>query len=229
MRRLTIFLCLAILGCAASSALARGNASDLPRLPDNDVVARPLKAGTTFGATRFPIPVRVTTPDGTWFGGQGRMDFPARDYHYGWLELLQSPPAQPLGMISMIASRNPTRSVAATVAQLRAGASTATYNATKPVRLAGFAGREFDGQVVGTSHVFVPFTPFRPGAAAFYPDAYKFDHGEVFRIVVLDVRDKTVVLLLENLALPADQFPAFLAAANRLLGSLRFPTAEGAR
>src|SRR5262249_29369823 len=117
-------------------------------------------------------------------------------------------------------------SVAATVAQLRAGAPTATYQATTPVRLAGFAGSEFDGEVTGKSHVFVPFTPLRVGAAAFYPDGYEFDHGEVFRIVVLDVRGRTVVLLLENAALPADQFPAFLTAANGLLHSLTFPTGE---
>ncbi len=223
MRPLTNLLCLAVIACAASSAGAASNVLDLPKLASNDVTARPLKAGAEFSASQFPLALRVTTPNGTWFGGQGRMDFPVKNYHYGWLELVQSPPAQPLGMISMITSFNPTRSVRATVAQLRAGAETATFQATKPVRLAGFAGSQFDGEVVGKHHIFVPFTTLRPGAAAFYPDAYRFDQGEVFRIIVLGVRGKTVVLLLENLALPADQFTAFLASAGTLLHSLRFP------
>jgi len=42
-------------------------------------------------------------------------------------------------------------------------------------------------------------------------------------VIVLNVRGKTVVIYIENVALPANQFPAFLTKANRILGSLRFP------
>ena len=46
-----------------------------------------------------------------------------------------------------------------------------------PVRIAGFSGTQFDGQVVEESHVFVPFTP-PAHVARFYPDAFKLDQGQ---------------------------------------------------
>ena len=46
--------------------------------------------------------------------------------------------------------------------------------------------------------------------------------GEVFRIIVLAVRGKTVVVYVENAELPADQFPAFLPRADKLLNTLKF-------
>ncbi|HZQ64951.1 MAG TPA: hypothetical protein VFA66_06970 [Gaiellaceae bacterium] len=203
-----------------SAVAAAGNPLELPRLPSNDVDARPLQAGGTFQATAFPLALRITTPDGSWLGGQGKIATQKRGT-FGWVEFLQRPAARPLGAISMIGSYDPTPSVAATVAQLRTGVG-ATFQATRPARLAGFSGSQFDGQVTGKHHVFVPFSPVTH-AATFHPDAYRFDAGEVFRIVVLSVRGRTVVLLLENVALPADQFPAFLDSAGKLLGSLRFP------
>ena len=48
-------------------------------------------------------------------------------------------------------------------------------------------------------------------------------YGDVFRVIVLDVRGKTVVVFVENAALPEERFPAFLEQATRLLESLRFP------
>jgi hypothetical protein len=218
----TALVCAAAAVCLTSAAVAAGNLTELPKLPNNDVNPPALKAGVTFQASSFPLAMRATAPDATWFGGQGKIVTKKRG-SFGWVEFLQSPPASPRGAISMITSLDATPSVAATVAQLRTGGSGATYQATVPARLAGFSGRQFDGQVVGKNHIFVPFSPLSH-AATFHPDAYKFDRGEVFRIIVLDVRGKTVVLLLENVALPADQFTAFLStAASRLLGSLQFP------
>jgi len=195
--------------------------AELPKLANNDVNPPALKAGITFQASLFPLVLRVTPPDATWFGGQGKIVTQKRG-SFGWVEFLQSPPGNPLGAISMITSLGTTPSVAATVARLRTGGSGATYQATSPVRVAGFSGSQFDGRVVGKSHTFIPFSPLSH-AARFHPDAYRFSNGEVFRIIVFDVRGKTVVLLLENAALPADQFPAFLASARRILGTLRFP------
>jgi len=39
------------------------------------------------------------------------------------------------------------------------------------------------------------------------------------------VRGKTVIVYIENVALPQERFPAFLAKAQQILGSLRFPAA----
>jgi hypothetical protein len=205
----------------ASTAAATGSPSELAKLPNNDVNARALTGGVTYQASLFSLALRVTAPDGSWFGGQGKTITQTRG-SFGWVEFLQSPPAKPLGAISMISSYGPTRSVASTVAQLRTGGSGATYQATSHVELGGFSGREFDGRVVGKSHVFIPFTPLTH-TARYHPDAYRFNQGEVFRIIVLGVRGKTVVLLLENAALPADQFPAFLTSAGQILATLRFP------
>jgi hypothetical protein len=121
MRPLPTFLCIAAVGCIISTTSAAGTVSQLPKLPNNDVAAKPPKAGVTFGASLFPLAVRITTPDGSWLGGQGEMNFPVKQYHFGWLEVMQSSAENPLGLISMIASYNPTGSVAATVQQLRAG------------------------------------------------------------------------------------------------------------
>ena len=215
-----IALAAGTLALAALPANGTGS-SELPKLPNNDVNPPALKAGVTFQASLFPLGLRVTPPDATWFGGQGKIATQKRG-SFGWVEFLQSPPAKPLGAISMITSLDATPSVASTVAQLRTGGSGATFQATSPVRLAGFSGSQFDGQVVGKTHTFVPFSPLSH-AATFHPDAYTFNQGEVFRIIVLNVRGKTVVLLLENAALPADQFSAFLASAGKILGTLQFP------
>ena len=97
-----------------------------------------------------------------------------------------------------------------------------TYGRATRARIAGFPGWQIDGKVFGRfGHVFVPFSPKTAGASP--PDSYKLDKGERFRIIVLDVRGKSVVLLLESLKLPADQFPAFLTAADQILESLEFP------
>jgi hypothetical protein len=89
------------------------------------------------------------------------------------------------------------------------------------VKIGGFAGTQFDGSVGGQGHVFIPFSPPQH-VAAFYADAFAFDPGEAFRILVLNVRGKTVVVFLESAALPPERFPAFLTTADEILGSLRF-------
>ena len=55
------------------------------------------------------------------------------------------------------------------------------------------------------------------------PDAIELEHGWVFRIITLNVRGKTVVVYIASVALPGNQFPAFLTKANRILGTLAFP------
>jgi hypothetical protein len=183
-----------------------------------------LKAGITYPANLFPIPLRLTPPDATWAGGQGKsVERRPPDPGVGWVELVPAPSTPPRGAIAIIASYRRKASVAATVAHLRTGGTGATYEATSSVEVAGFPGTQFDGRVTGQGHAFIPFTP-RLHIAAFYPDTYFLDHGEAFHFDVLDVHGKTVVVLLESAALPADQLPAFMAAAGRILESLKFPT-----
>jgi hypothetical protein len=115
----------------------------------------------------------------------------------------------------------PTPSVAAILARLRSAGGGATYGKTTRVTVAGFPGWQIDGKVIGRfGHVFVPFSPRTHQASP--PDSYQLDNGEMFRIIVLDVRGTRVVLFLESFKLPAKQFPAFLTAANQILESLEF-------
>jgi hypothetical protein len=173
-----------------------------------------LRAGTAYRTGLFPVALRLTTPGGSWLGGQGEsFQTRARPPVFGWIELLSSPAGRPRGAIFALTAYGRTPSVAATVSGLRSRGAGAAYQPATPVRLAGFAGTQFDGTVVGESHVFVPFSP-PAHVATFYPDAFKLDRGEVFRVVVLDVRGKTVVVFVENAALPAEQFPAFLNSAK---------------
>ena len=108
------------------------------------------------------------------------------------------------------------------VAGLRTRGSGATYEASSPVKLAGYSGVQFDGKIVGKEHVFIPFSP-KSTVAKWYPDNYAKRQGEVFRIIAVNVQGKRVVVYLENLDLPADQFPDFLASADTLLKPLKFP------
>jgi hypothetical protein len=158
-----------------------------------------------------------------WRGGQGQSrEFKTPRSSFGWVELSQGTATSARGAITIVTSAKRTPSVAAVVAGLRSRGHGATYGPVAPVTIADFAGRQFDGTVGGQGHVFVPFSPPRH-VATLYADAFAFDPGEAFRIDVLDIRGKTVVVFMESAALPADRFPDFLTSADQILGSLRFP------
>jgi hypothetical protein len=199
----------------------------------------PLRAGVTYRASLFPIGIRVTSPAPGWSGVQwksGKVYFhgggPPND---GWIHLFRGSDSSGLtlrGMVTITTAYAETPSVAATVKALRLRGRGAVYGAPSPVTLAGFSGIRFDGRVTGPKnadqigHVFVPFSP-SSDAAGYSPDEYPV-YGDVFRVLVVDVRGKTVVVIIENVGLPARQFPAFLAGTDRVLKTLRFPKAKGA-
>ena len=210
---------------AARSARHDAYGLDAPRAAGvYDLSPPPLKARTAYTAALFPLALRVTPPDAGWLGGQGQsFEKNAQRPAFGWVELLLSPARRPRGAIFAVTAFGHTSSVAQTVAGLRSRGSGAIYQSPAPARLAGFSGTQFDGTVVGQSHVFVPFSP-PAHTARFFPDAFKLAHGELFRIIVLNVKGKTVVFFLESATLPAEQFSAFLNSATRILGSFRFAT-----
>jgi hypothetical protein len=197
-----------------------------------------LHAGTTYQASLFPISLRVGVPTPGWSGVQWKS---GSDYfrgggppNYGWVHFARgSTSGIPQGLISIMTAYTRTPSVALTVNVLRTRGHSATYEPTSPVTLAGFSGIQFDGRITGaknvdhTGHYFIPFSP-ASHAAKYYPDEYPV-YGDVFRVLVLDVRGKTVVVYIENVALPPQQFPAFLTKAEQILHALRFPaSAKGA-
>jgi hypothetical protein len=220
-------LALALVSTAAASAPSQLRVLGI-RSAHNDFQPRDMKPpalrpGVTYTANLFPIPLRLTPPDAAWSGGQGTsVEFKTQNPSVGWVELVPTPSAKPRGAIAIVAPYRSKASVAATVAHLRTGGTGAEYEPSSPVEVAGFSGTQFDGNVTGQGHAFIPFSP-RLHVAAFYSDRYFLDGGEVFHFDVLDVHGKTVVVLLESAALPADQFPAFLTASGRILDSLKFP------
>jgi hypothetical protein len=181
-----------------------------------------LRDRVTYQASSFPLTLRITAPNATWSGAQWRTTSRGKPV-FGWVGFGQGPlTAPPHGVIQIVTAYGSTPSVAATVGRLHIGGSGVTYQPTTAVKIAGFSGRRFDGVVFGRfGHVFVPFSAKTGGASP--PDSYRLDAGEVFRIFVLDVKGKTVVLFLDNVTLPAERFPVFIASANRLLASLKFP------
>ena len=237
----TPMLAVLVVAAIASAAAAKAaTASKLPELPLSYVICPtgksiPLQAGVTYQASKFPIALRLTPPDGSWSGGQWKTasagcdasggGFAGYPPYYGWVAFGHGSGVRPpRGSVVISTSYGQTPSAATAVHRLRNGLprNEATYQATTRTRLAGFYGYQFDGKIVGERHIFLPFT--KPGGAAGGgPDAIEFEAGWVFRIIVLNVRGKTVIVYIANVGLPANQFPAFLNQTNRILRTLAFP------
>jgi hypothetical protein len=188
-----------------------------------------LRAGVTYQASRLPLAVRLTPPDGSWAGAQwksARLGFRGGGPpFFGWAAVGEGGGGgsfslePPRGLIVIMTAYAKTPSVAPTVARLRSQGLWATYGAASHVRVAGFSALEFDGQVAaGRTHVFVPFSETNH-----FEDAFFVGGSEAFRVIVLGVRGKTVVVFIDSVALPPDEFPTFLTKANAILASLRFP------
>jgi hypothetical protein len=181
----------------------------------------PIKAGVSYQASSFPLALRVTPPDGTWASAQWKTSSHGQPA-FGWVAFGHPPLDYPLGSIEIETAFGPTPSVAAALARLRSAGGGATFEKTTRVRIAGYPGWQIDGNVFGRfGHVFVPFTPRTGGASP--PDHYQMLKGETFRVIVLDVRGKRVVVFLESFKLTPEQFAAFLPEANQILKSLKFP------
>jgi hypothetical protein len=194
----------------------------LPTIPNPGVNPTRLVSGGVYGAQLFPLPLHVTIPAGAWVGAQWTSQNAKSPPSFGWAEFGQPPPNQAKGLIQIMTSYTKTPSVAATVQSLRTRGVGATFQPTRSVTVAGFHGSQFDGRVTGGGgHNFIPFTPPNQPGNSLPKDHFGMDKGEVFRITVLNIRGKTVVIAEENFGLPAEQFPDFLATADTLLNSLR--------
>lgn len=229
-----LLLSTAAVGFVASTAVA-GKAPDIPQsyLISPEGKSTPLRAGITYQASQFPIALRLTPPNRNWLGAQWKQ---GSEYfragggppYFGWVAVDQgSATGIPRGLVVIMTAYARTPSLAATVNVLRTRGRGASYGEVSQVKLAGFAGIQFDGQLVGArnsdhiGHYFIPFS-LRSHAAKYYPDEYPV-YGDVFRVTVLNVRGKTVIVFIDSVALSADQFPAFLTKADQILKSLRFP------
>lgn len=241
----TFFLMLALTGGLATGTMAATPVD----LAENYLFSppgkmTPLRTDVTYEATDFPFALRVTPPDSTWAGAQWKQNKfnpyeielrhltcstnPAvcAPPYFGWVGIGRGgtdPKVAPRALILVLAGYQRTPSVAATVEGLRTRGHGATYEPPTKIELAGFAGVQLDGEVVGPRHVFVPFSPPTKKATGF-PDAIELDGaGHGFRFYVLDVRGKTVVLFVGSYVMSPAEFAAFLPQADGILRSIRFP------
>ncbi len=126
------------------------------------------------------------------------------------------------GYVTLEAATGPTASVAATIRRLHATPHI-DASSIKATRVASFAGQTFDATIVGTDRPPVCRTI---RCAEGVSIAGK---GQLFHIIVVDVRGKTVVIYLESGFAdqprfpPAKTFPTFLPYAQQMLATLRFP------
>jgi hypothetical protein len=200
---------------------------------------KPLSRGVTYKASKFPLTVHVRPPDALWEGVQRH----SGKYRFVQLQHMKTGnvPLHGRGFLTLEAGTGGTGSVAATIRQLH---STPNLDVSpiKPVRVAGFSGKSFDATVVGTESgdngvALTPFTaPRRCGWCTKTMHGETLDNkfagkGQLFRIMVIGVRGKTVVIYLESsFALssngshtPTETFPTFLPYAQKLLSTLAFP------
>ena len=221
MHKLTLIVVSLAAAGVANAAAPRDLATSNLNTPAGHMTS--LAAKTMYEARAFPIPIRVTPPDGTWAGSQWTTSAHGKAT-FGWVAVGHggtSATSPPRGVITVVTSFGATPSVSATIARIRSEGSGATFEDPSPVTVAGYAGTRFDGNVWGIyGHTVVPFTAKTGGASP--SDSWHVDKGEAFRFIVLNAKGKTVVVFLESFGLAPDLFPGFVTSSARLLATLRF-------
>jgi len=217
----------------------RGNLHESIGQADAGPGRKDLERGVTYQASTFPIPMRLQVPDDSWGGVQlesGRFRFVQVSHH----RPSGKPPMYGWGYVTIETGTGPTAPVDTIVRRLHATPSIEA-GLISTVRVAGFPGKRFDATIVGTDRPrprgvsLAPFTPNRHcGFCTKTMRGETQDHkwaglGQVFRILVVDVRGKTVVIYVESSFAdqpdypPAKTFPTFVPYAQQLLRTLSFP------
>jgi hypothetical protein len=197
---------------------------------------QPMSSGKPYTARTFPLSVTVRAPDALWGGVQlqsGKFRF--IQFHH---QKVGKVPLHGWGFVTLETSTGPTPSVAATAQKLH---STPLLEAgpLKAIHVAGFSGKAFDATVSGVDpgNRGISLTPFTtPLHCGFCEDTLhgetldnKFaGDGQLFRIMVIGVRGKSVVVYLESSFSdsttrkhpPTETFPTFLPFAQKLLATL---------
>lgn len=236
---------LAVAGCGlvAAAASAAGpidlyNGGDKHESVGQGDPKTPLRRGITYTASAFPLALRFGAPDDRWGGVQ---------YESGRFRFVQlhhsrtgNVPLHGVGYITIEAANGPTTSPARTVQRLHATPKIDAGPVTA-ASLAGFAGKAFDATIVGRDGPTVPgisLAPFTTNHHCRFCEETM--HGEtldvkyagdglLFRIIVLGVRGKTVVIYIKSDYAnqprfpPTKTFPTFLPYAQKMLATLTFP------
>ena len=201
-----------------------------------------LKSDTVYRASLFPLAINLRPTDKLWEGDQYlrasglHEGTPRKGAKFAFVDLLHKYAKNAQGKVSnwgrgvitFEAGFAPTGSVQTTMNRLRARLGDfQTVTAVKPSRVAGYSGLTYDARLKGGSsyHRFVPFSSSDGSQAT--TDSIKVEanagKGQAIRIIVLNVRGRTVAIYLRSETAPTDKFPVFLGFANRLLSRMIFP------
>lgn len=197
-----------------------------------------IQKGVTYRASAFPLSMLLRPPDDRWGGVQ----FESGRFRFIQLHHLRvgSAPLHGSGYITLEAATGPTASVAKTIARLRA---TPKIHAgpLKPASVAGWVGKSFDATIVGSDRakpLGISLAPFTTNRHCGYctktmhgetQDVKFAGKGQLFRIIVVAIQGKTVVIYVESTFAdqprlpPAKTFPTFLPYAKQMLSALIFP------
>jgi hypothetical protein len=203
-----------------------------------------MQKGTRYGASTFPLPIAIRAPDDYWGGIQ------EQSKQFRFVQLYHNhrdgdPPLAGVGEITFESATAATPSVAVTVQHLRATPHT-TAGPIMSTRVAGAHAKQFDLTIVGSDNPpacarihcakgvsMAPFTTNRHCGFCTHTmhgetlDAKYADQGQIYRIIVLGVHGKTVVIYLESTYAdqprfpPSKTFPTFLPYARQLLTAVR--------
>ena len=213
MGRATVVVLVASVAClvaAAPCAVATRTAASALDIPQSYIFTPAgkftrLKAATSYGASKFPAQLRVTPPDRTWWGAEWKSvarTSPEALHQASAGCTWPEPPRQRHPHTELSRSwpdtRRPRLSPPPSTSTRGKGAS---YEEPIPVKLGGYTGEQFDGQITGgknfdhIGHFFIPWSP--RSAAKYYADEYGV-YGDVFRVIVLDVQGHTVIIYIET-------------------------------
>ena len=200
-----------------------------------------LVRGRVYTANKFPVALKIHTPGPQWAGGQ----LESGKYRFVQLMHLHVPGSAPLtgfGYITLESGTTATPSVAKTLAKLKATPHLKT-GPTKTTTVAGLHASMFtatvtadDGPDAGGTSI-VPWTVnHHCGFCTGWNHGVTKDlkvggHGQLFRIFVLRVHGRTVVIYIESTYFPgrgsrkyppAKTFPTFLPYAQKMLAHISF-------
>jgi hypothetical protein len=237
--------CVAVAGAAASPhelynyGDAHGSIGQSPPHPGRQGDHPHMQKRVAYGASTFPLPITLRAPDNYWGGIQ------QQSQRFRFVQLFHNhragdPPLAGVGEVTFESATGATPPVALTVEHLRATPHT-TAGPITSAPVAGFVAKQFDLTIVGSDHPLgcakdcprgVSLAPFTTNHHCGFCtrtmhgetlDAKYADEGQLYRIIVLGVHGKTLVIYLESTYAdqprlpPTKTFPTFLPYARQLL------------
>jgi hypothetical protein len=217
-RRLALWVVLgvAVVGAGVGAA---GTPMELPKGVERFAALKPGR----YQAGLFSPAAQLTIPDAQWNGAQ---------WVKAGIHAIVLPRSLKVDVGGMLVLSAPASTVsAATVLQrLRSERAAGpdvgmTVKPTVALRVAGYAGEQFDGVVTGRyGHTFVPFSGKSGDASLSAGDHDRLPRDTAFRIVVLDVRGKVLFFEIDSGGKASIQNAKLLSDASKIIRSMTFTT-----